>query len=219
MREAASYERADPLPASAEVLVLGIGNLLWADEGFGIRAIEVLEERYEPPEGVVVLDGGTQGLYLVPYVQAARRLLVFDAVDYGDPPGALRVVRDEAVPRFGGVRKMSLHQTGFQEVLQLAELLGTGPKRVTLIGAQAGVLEDFGGSLSEPMSASLEPALALGLAELETWGFPLQPRRRPLAAGSTQLGSALARVRYEAERPTEAQAFRGGDARFLGGLR
>ncbi len=53
--------------------MLGIGNLLWADEGFGVRCVEALAERWALPSEVRVMDGGTQGLYLLPYVQAARR--------------------------------------------------------------------------------------------------------------------------------------------------
>ena len=71
----------------AGVLVLGIGNILWADEGFGVRAVEEFHRRYELPQDVTVLDGGTQGLYLVNYVQEADDLLVFDAIDYGLVPG------------------------------------------------------------------------------------------------------------------------------------
>jgi hydrogenase maturation protease len=200
-----------------EALVLGIGNVLWADEGFGVRAVERLERDFEAPPGVKVLDGGTQGLYLVPFVQRAKRLLVFDAIDYGDAPGALRVIRDAEVPKFGGAKKMSLHQTGFQEVLELAELLGHLPEAITLVGIQAAVLEDFGGSLSPEVDARLDEALALGCAELDAWGLSLNRRAAALAEGSTQVGSALARWAYEAGRPSEQVAFRGGDIRFLGG--
>ena len=48
----------------SEVLVLGIGNLLWADEGFGVRAVEALHAAYEFPATVTLQDGGTLGLLL-----------------------------------------------------------------------------------------------------------------------------------------------------------
>jgi hydrogenase maturation protease len=44
-----------------KILVLGIGNILWADEGFGVRAVEQFHARYRLPENVSLLDGGTQG--------------------------------------------------------------------------------------------------------------------------------------------------------------
>jgi len=63
------------------ILLLGIGNVLWADEGFGVRVIERLQKSYRFPDGVNVMDGGTQGVYLVEHVQAADVLIVFDAID------------------------------------------------------------------------------------------------------------------------------------------
>ena len=52
-----------------KVLIIGIGNLLWADEGFGVRAVEAMHRLYEWPENVRLMDGGTQGLYLVQHVR------------------------------------------------------------------------------------------------------------------------------------------------------
>lgn len=195
-----------------EVLVLGIGNILWADEGFGVRCVEELDRRYEMAPGVEVLDGGTQGLYLVHRIVGARRLIVFDAIDYGVAPGTLKLVRDDEVPRFHGVRKMSLHQTGFQDVLSAADLLGGSPSQLLLVGVQAGELDDYGGSLTDPVRAQLEPALAVALEQLAAWGFPAVPRAQPrpsLLAGGLDLGS------YESGRPLAAAACRVGDARFL----
>ena len=78
--------------ASEAITVLGIGNLLWADEGFGVRCIEALQQRYEFAPHVQLIDGGTQGLYLIQHVQQAGKLLIFDAIDYGLAPGTLKLV-------------------------------------------------------------------------------------------------------------------------------
>ncbi|WP_310493202.1 HyaD/HybD family hydrogenase maturation endopeptidase [Dechloromonas sp.] len=197
---------------SKRILVLGIGNILWADEGFGVRCVEALNAGWEFPPQVTVMDGGTQGLYLLPYVQEADCLLVFDAVDYGDEPGQLRVVVGDQVPRFMGVKKMSLHQTGFQEVLMAAELTQKLPAELVLVGVQAEQLEDFGGSLRDIVKAQMVPALNLALDWLEKWG----------AAGRVRDGlsesitdNALAMDVYESERPPAEVAYRLGDARFL----
>lgn len=193
---------------------MGIGNLLWADEGFGVRCLEALHQRFEVPAGVELLDGGTQGLYLVNAVADAERVLVFDAVDYGLPPGTLKVVRDDEVPRFHGVRKMSLHQTTFQEVLLLAAAMPSGgPAKVTLVGVQLGRIDDFGGTLSPAVAAALDGALQVGLDELAAWGFAATPRARP--AAEPLFARALERETYEAERPGTDVVCREGDARFL----
>ena len=160
-------------------LILGIGNILWADEGFGVRAIEAFHAHFETDDDVLVLDGGTQGLYLVQFVEACDQLLVFDAIDYALPPGTLRIVRDDEVPCFTGAKKMSLHQTGFQEVLSAADLLGRYPARLALIGCQPLDLEDWGGPLTAPVRAAIDPALSAALRVLERMG-----RRLPSARGT-----------------------------------
>ncbi|UCV03513.1 HyaD/HybD family hydrogenase maturation endopeptidase [Dechloromonas denitrificans] len=194
------------------ILVLGIGNILWADEGFGVRCAEALNAGWQFPPQVTLMDGGTQGLYLLPYVQEADCLLVFDAVDYGDPPGTLREVVGDLVPRFMGAKKMSLHQTGFQEVLMAAELTGKLPAELVLIGVQPEELEDFGGSLRDVVKAQMAPAIDLALSWLARWGSVPEAR----AVGGEPINdNALAMDRYEGGRPPADQACRLGDARFL----
>lgn len=182
---------------SERVLVLGIGNILWADEGFGVRAVEEFHRRFECPPNVTVMDGGTQGLYLVQYVHEADRLIVFDAVDYGAAPGTLMLVRDEEVPKFTGVKKMSLHQTGFQEVLSAADLLGAGPKSLLLIGCQPLDLEDWGGPLTAPVRGQIVPAVEAARAALAEWGIDLAPRATPLEANSRLLANDIDHDAYE----------------------
>jgi hydrogenase maturation protease len=199
----------------AHIVVLGIGNLLWADEGFGVRCIEALQQRCEFAPHVELIDGGTQGLYLIQFVQAADALLIFDAIDYGLAPGELKLVRDDEVPRFMGAKKMSLHQTGFQEVLSLAQLTGKYPRQVLLIGCQPEELEDYGGSLRPVVKAAMEDALRLGIEELARWGAQPTVRSTPLGARDTVTVDELALAAYETLRPAEEVACREGDDRFL----
>lgn len=196
-----------------DTLVLGIGNVLWADEGFGVRAVAALDSGWRFPESVALMDGGTQGLYLLPHVQAAKRLLVFDAVDYGLEPGTLHVVRDGDIPTYLGVGKMSLHQSSFQEVLSLAQLSGQSPESAVLVGVQPKVLMDFGGSLTDVVRARLPEALEAGLATLAAWGVPGTPREAP--ATDSLMDASLELDAYEIGRPGSEQACRLGDARFL----
>lgn len=190
-------------------LILGIGNILWADEGFGVRAVEKFHARFETEEDVVVLDGGTQGLYLVQFVEACDQLLVFDAIDCGLEPGTLRVVRDEAVPRFTGAKKMSLHQTGFQEVLSAAELLGRYPSRLALIGCQPLDLEDWGGPLTAPVRAAIEPALTAALQTLGEWGVESRPRSEQASVSQRLLANDIDYHAYERRAQTSVADRRG----------
>jgi hydrogenase maturation protease len=211
MAAPASEEPAVPAPP-ARVLVLGIGNVLWADEGFGVRAVEALHQRYQMPDCVSVVDGGTQGLYLLDHVCAADHVLVLDAIDYKLAPGTLRVFRDADVPVWANT-VMSLHQASFMELLSLARLRGRFPEKITLIGVQPGELDDLGGSLTPPVRARLDEAVALAVAELAAWGIAALQRNAPPDEALSPV--ALAIHAYEGGRPSEAQACRIGDARFL----
>lgn len=199
--------------APETILVLGIGNLLWADEGFGVRCVERLNALWSFPPNVTVMDGGTQGLYLLPYVTAADRMILFDAIDYGLVPGALHCVEDDDVPRFTGAKKMSLHQSGFQEVLAAAVLMGKLPKSILLIGVQPVDMMDYGGSLTDPVKTRLGEALDIALGRLRVWGVEpvAEGDRGPVILNDV----SLALDSFEAGRPPPDVACRTGDERVL----
>ncbi|WGR96272.1 MULTISPECIES: HyaD/HybD family hydrogenase maturation endopeptidase [unclassified Bradyrhizobium] len=179
------------------ILVLGIGNILWADEGFGVRAVEEFHRRYVVSENVTILEGGTQGLYLVNFLGEADCLIVFDAIDYGFRPGQLELVRGSDVPKFTAVKKLSLHQIGFQEVLSAAVLLGRCPRELALIGCQPLDLEDWGGPLTAPVRAQITPAIELACELLTQWGAPPKLRTRPLPASERLLANDIDHANYE----------------------
>jgi hydrogenase maturation protease len=154
---------------TVKTVVLGVGNLLWADEGFGPKVVARIIASGKAPNDVEVLDGGTQGMYLLPIIQTARRLLVFDIVDFGAEPGRILVLRDEEIPVFFGQRPLSLHQTAFTDVLAAAELTGKMPGAVTLVGVQLEDIDEWGGDLTPTVTAVMDEAIRIGLDELAAW--------------------------------------------------
>jgi hydrogenase maturation protease len=200
-----------------EALVIGIGNVLWADEGFGVRAVEALHAAYAFPACVTLMDGGTLGLNLLEDVARSRRVLVFDAVDYGLLPGTLKVLRDAEVPAWGKA-KLSPHQTGFNDVLAHAMLQGRAPETIVVIGVQPEELSDFGGSLRDCVRRRLPEAVALAAQVLANWGLA-GTRRAPGAAFEPLNAASLALAAYESGRPAADEACRVGDPRLLATLR
>ncbi len=184
-----------------DTLILGIGNILWADEGFGVRCVEALNARYDFEDNVRIMDGGTQGLFLLPWVSSVSRLLIFDAIDYGLAPGELRIMRDDDVPRYMGAKKVSMHQTGFQEVLMSARLLSDRPQQLALIGVQPELLDDYGGSLRDVTRRRIPDAVDVACSLLRQWGISFRERTTPLASvdriGPEELSMAI----YELGRP------------------
>ncbi len=198
-----------------KILLLGIGNVLWADEGFGVRCIEEIHRRYIFPENVTLMDGGTQGIYLVQHIQSCDILIVFDAIDYGLKGGELKLIEDDDVPNFMGAKKMSLHQTGFQEVLSTSRLLGNYPEKILLIGVQPVELEDFGGSLRPEVKKQITPAILKAIDYLTAQGVTIKERTEPLPQIEALSPKEIALEQYEAGRPSAEEACRLGDERIL----
>jgi len=150
-------------------VVLGLGNILLGDEGVGVRVVERILERYAFGPDVEVLDGGTLGLDLMPYVEAADHLLVIDALDVGADPGTLARLEGDEIPAFLSI-KISPHQMGLSDLLSVARLTGTYPQEVVLWGVQPAVI-DVGLDLSPIVADQLEALADRVLEEMRRWGI------------------------------------------------
>lgn len=153
---------------------MGLGNILLGDEGVGVRVIERLREQYDFPKEVQVLDGGTLGLDLLPYVQDTSRLVVVDAVQANKPPGTLVRLAADEIPIFLDVFKVSAHQEGLQDLLAVAALKGYLPQDVVFWGAQIESLR-VGLALSPVVAKQLETLVENVVWELARWG--IHPQR------------------------------------------
>jgi hydrogenase maturation protease len=160
------------------VVVLGIGNVLIGDDGFGPYAVRVLQSRYDFSEAVEVLDAGTPGLDFLPYLDRTRALVVLDTISSDAPPGTVRVFRREQLLSTPMPPRLNPHQPGLREALLAAELTTGTPDEVVLIGVVPSSTVT-GASLSAPVRAAVEPVLAATLAELERLGVPAVPREVP----------------------------------------
>jgi len=110
--------------------ILGIGNLLIGDEGFGIHTIQYLEENYSFPENVELVDGGTAGIYMSPFLEECDPVFVIDVVDIDEEPGSMHTFQLEDV-RAGKIStRMSPHQLGLLEVIEICKLRDAAPSRV-----------------------------------------------------------------------------------------
>ena len=169
----------------AETLVLGLGNILLGDEGVGVRVVERLLEQYDFPEEVRVMDGGTLGLDLLPYVEDASRLLVVDAVQARKPPGTLVHMVGDEIPIFLDVSKVSPHQEGLQDLLAVAVLKDYLPDEVVFWGAQIESL-GVGLELSSAVAAQVDALAGKVLEELARWGVNPQRKEDGIATDRCQ---------------------------------
>lgn len=139
------------MPGSTEprVLVLGIGNLLMADEGVGVHAIRQLEGM-QIPEGVDLLDGGVGGFHLLEAMQKASRIVLIDATIDGNPPGSICRLRPEYSSDYP--KTLTAHDVGFKDLLDTFYLTGRARPDVTLFTVS---IE----TLPEGLSVDLTPAV------------------------------------------------------------
>lgn len=164
--------------------MLGLGNILLGDDGVGVRVVERLQALYEFPQGTQILDGGTLGLDLLPYLEGADRVLIVDAIDLGAEPGTLARLVGEEVPAQLTL-KISPHQMGLADLLAALHLRGTAPSEFVLLGVQPGALEKLGLELSPPVAARVDELADRVLAELATWGIQAARRSETKKAGET----------------------------------
>jgi hydrogenase maturation protease len=150
------------------ILVAGIGNIFFGDDGFGVAVAAELKQRKLPP-GVDVVDFGIRGMDLACAMQDERLevLVLLDAAPRGEAPGTLSVLE----PDLDGVApRVDAHGMDPVSVLALARELGgerARPLPRTLVvcceprTSPTGEEEEIVIALSEPVQAALDPAVVL----------------------------------------------------------
>ena len=158
----------DALDQATEITVLGIGNIVLRDEGFGVRVAEYLMAHYTFPDRVQVLDGGTLGMELLRFVAGTKRLLLLDAVRGEKVPGeTYRLAGTEVKAHFQ--EKLSAHEIGIQDILTLLTLTGKPVPEVVVLGAEP--VDISAGMALSPALSPLVPEMARrAVEELAHWG-------------------------------------------------
>jgi hydrogenase maturation protease len=161
---------------SCETVVVGVGNSILSDDGVGIHAVRLLERDPRLPANVDVLDGGTLGLELLPYISDSSRILFLDAVNTGAAPGTpIRMTAEEVLGIKTGV---SVHQLGVSDLISALALTAIHPQEIILLGVQP-ANTDWGTELSPGVGAALPGLIDAAVAQLALW--QTCPRPAPIA--------------------------------------
>jgi hydrogenase maturation protease len=150
-----------------QINVLGLGNTMFGDEGFGVEVIRYLDEHSDFPESVCLIDGGTQGIYLLDYFESVDYLIVFDAIIPQKYNRQVYVYKNDELPSFI-YRKMSSHQVGLSELISISRLHGKVPKNLILIGVPPVDL-NLGVGLSKTVMALVPEAAKTGETIILNW--------------------------------------------------
>jgi hydrogenase maturation protease len=150
-------------PSAAKTVVLGLGNVLHADDGAGAKAIGRLRKDARVPKDVSLIEGGTLGLELLPYVWDCSRLIVIDAVDVGEAPGTVIRMSGEELNSLPG--NSSVHQLGVSDLLVSLRVLGQRQPDVVLLGVQP-ANTDWSTELSPVVAAAMDSLVEAAFQEL-----------------------------------------------------
>lgn len=156
-------------PSPAHTLVLGIGNLLLTDEGAGIHVLRHLIEHYPGLPGVEYLDGGTLSFTLAAAIEDADHLIVIDAAQLHAPPGTVRCFEGEIMDRQLGNAKLSVHEVGLVDLMDIVRLADRLPQRRALVGIQPATIAEWGEHPSPAVAAAVPQAAAEVVRLIDTW--------------------------------------------------
>lgn len=150
-----------------EILVLGVGNVLYRDEAVGVKTVLKLQEEYNFPENVKLVDGGTLGMGLMDSLMSCDLAIIVDAVKGGYEPGTLyRLVGDDL--RKSMSFSDSLHQTDLVDTLIYCDLAGHRPDCV-VIGMEPEDFKSLDLELSPKVREAMPKLMAEVLKELEKY--------------------------------------------------
>jgi hydrogenase maturation protease len=180
----------------APIAVIGIGNVLLGDDGFGPAVVSFLQSGWELPGTVELVDAGTPGLDLAGLLCRRRCVIFVDAVAAPAAPGTLWFYRDEELPAALSIMpRVGPHDPALAEALAISQLVGDGPSSVLFVGAVPESV-DLGVNLSDAMARAVPAAAAAVLAEVARFGAIVSRREVPAmssclpyaAAGASHAG-------------------------------
>jgi len=148
---------------AGKTVVLGLGNILHADDGAGAQVIHRLRRDARVPATVSLVDGGTLGLELLPYIWDCSRLIVIDAVDVGTAPGTVLRMSGEELNSLPG--SSSVHQLGVSDLLVALRVLAQQQPAVVLLGVQPANTE-WSTELSPAVEAAIDSLVEATVCEL-----------------------------------------------------
>jgi hydrogenase maturation protease len=155
--------------------ILGVGNTIVGDEGFGVHAVSYLDRNFVFPDNVRLQDGGTAGIFLSPFLEECDRVIVIDAVDIDAEPGSLHYYSSEDVKAGKISTRMSPHQLGLLEVLEICKLRDAAPQHLEFYCVVPKSLEPST-ELSDVVAPKIQEIARLVLARLEELGIQVRQR-------------------------------------------
>ncbi len=137
-------------------MVLGIGNIIMGDEGFGLHVIRRLKE-IGVPQNIILEEGGVGGFELLGDLQGIEKLVVVDIMMLPLPPGEIKVFEPGNPPKEPGKAIVSFHQIGVLELINMWSMMGNEEPEVTFVVTRPQTI-DWSTELSQALKPAVEKA-------------------------------------------------------------
>lgn len=158
------------------ILVLGVGNVLYSDDGFGICVVDKMNREYEFPENVNVVDGGVLGINLLGVMSGYKHIIIIDTILKKSKPGDLhRLEKDEIRKRI--MPKNSLHQVDLLEALTLCDIMEKGRPETVILGIEPKDYTTLNVGLSDEVKNKIDDIIGMTFQELDRLGATYKKRK------------------------------------------
>lgn len=151
------------------LIILGLGNILFKDEGFGVHFVQEFQKKYRLPMDVSIVDGGTLGYMLMNIVCQTENLLVVDTVKTDDQPGSVYRFHPDDIPTTISYN-VSAHEVEFTDILLKAEMMGYAPRTTIIAVAPEDIVETCM-ELTETMQKTMPKVEQLVKEEINKLGI------------------------------------------------
>ncbi|QKF73337.1 [Ni-Fe] hydrogenase maturation protease [Aliarcobacter faecis] len=154
-----------------DTIIIGVGNMLFKDEGIGIYASEYIKQNYEFSDNLEIIDGGTLGFKLMAYFQEYKNVIILDTVSINDEAGSIFRLPSDVLLGLGKYRKTA-HEVEIVEMLEIVSVLDSHAN-VTIIGIVPQDIQSVEIGLTKQMEEKFPLFINTALKEIEDLGFNL----------------------------------------------
>lgn len=158
-----------------KILVLGLGNILFTDEGLGVHMVHYLHDKYRFEPEVDLIDGGTLAYQLTEWIAAYQHVLIVDAALMSHKPGTVFKFRYEDAVQWGWHVTAGAHEVEIVGVLASLKLLGELPD-VLFVAMQPADVETTHIGLSPIVRSRMDALENAVIAQLDAWNVRCLPR-------------------------------------------
>jgi len=148
-----------------DVVVVGLGNTLMADEGIGCVIIGRLLRQQEKYPGVDFVDAGTGGMSLLHIICDRKKAVIIDCALMGTEPGTIKRFTPEQAKSVKKLSHYSLHEADVLKIIEMARQLAQCPEKIVIFGIEPQRIQ-HGRELSETLTTKLTGYAAMIEQEL-----------------------------------------------------